>query len=270
MAASATSPAVSPSAPPAALELIDVVKQYDGRPPIRALDGVSLRIEKGELAAIVGPSGSGKSTMLNVMGTLDRPTSGTVRIAGHNVGDLSDRRLSAARSELVGFVFQQFFLLESVNALENVATGLLYKGLPARDRRHRASQALRRVGLASRMKHRPNELSGGERQRVAIARALVSRPELVLADEPTGNLDTKTSESIQDLLHELHAEGSTIIVVTHDNELANSLPRQVRFRDGRIEHDSALSPSAATSVAPAASGIAPIPGQADPPTGLFS
>ena len=223
-----------------ALELRDVVKEYPGNPPVRALDGVSLRVEAGELVAIVGPSGSGKSTMLHVMGTLDQPTSGTVRIAGHEVGDLSDRRLSAARSELVGFVFQQFFLLDSENALDNVATGLLYSGLPSRQRRRAAAGALRRVGLGSRMNHRPNELSGGERQRVAIARALVSKPELVLADEPTGNLDSRTSESIQQLLHELHSEGSTIIVVTHDNELADSLPRQVRFRDGRVEHDSSL------------------------------
>lgn len=228
---------------PPALELTDVVKEYPGHPPIRALDGVNLRVEAGELAAIVGPSGSGKSTMLHVMGTLDRPTSGTVRIAGHEVGDLSDKQLSAARSELVGFVFQQFFLLESANALDNVATGLLYHGLSSRVRRRASAEALERVGLGARMKHRPNELSGGERQRVAIARALVSKPELVLADEPTGNLDSKTSESIQGLLHELNSDGATIIVVTHDNELADSLPRQVRFRDGRIEHDSSLTAS---------------------------
>ena len=177
--------------------------------------------------------------MLHVMGTLDRPTSGTVSIAGHPVSDLSDRKLSAVRSELVGFVFQQFFLLDGESALDNVAGGLLYSGQPVRARREAAAETLERVGLAGRIHHRPNELSGGERQRVAIARALVSKPALVLADEPTGNLDSKTSESIQALLHELHSEGSTIIVVTHDNELASSLPRQVRFRDGRIEHDSA-------------------------------
>ena len=218
---------------------MDVAKEYPGNPPIRALDGVNLRVEQGELAAIVGPSGSGKSTMLHVMGTLDRPTSGTVSIAGHPVSDLSDRKLSAVRSELVGFVFQQFFLLDGESALDNVAGGLLYSGQPVRARREAAAETLERVGLAGRIHHRPNELSGGERQRVAIARALVSKPALVLADEPTGNLDSKTSESIQALLHELHREGSTIIVVTHDNELASSLPRQVRFRDGRIEHDSA-------------------------------
>lgn len=224
---------------PPALELIDVVKEYPGTPPVRALDGVDLSVAQGELAAIVGPSGSGKSTMLHVMGTLDRPTSGSVRIAGHEVSALSDRRLSGVRSSLVGFVFQQFFLLDGDSAIDNVATGLLYSGESLRKRRTAAAQTLERVGLGHRLHHRPNELSGGERQRVAIARALVARPALVLADEPTGNLDTKTSDSIQRLLHELHDEGATIIVVTHDNELADSLPRQVRFRDGRIEHDSA-------------------------------
>ncbi len=227
------------SGAPAALALTDVVKEYAGTPPVRALDGVSLRIDSGELAAIVGPSGSGKSTMLHVMGTLDRPTEGAVHIGGHEVSALSDRRLSAVRSSLVGFVFQQFFLLDGESALDNVATGLLYSGQSARKRRAAAAEALERVGLGHRTGHRPNELSGGERQRVAIARALVARPTIVLADEPTGNLDSKTSESIQALLHELHHDGSTIIVVTHDNELADSLPRQVRFRDGRVEHDSA-------------------------------
>ena len=223
----------------AALELVDVVKEYPGNPPVRALKGVSLRVEQGELTAIVGPSGSGKSTMLHVMGTLDRPTEGSVHIAGHEVSSLSDRRLSAVRSQLVGFVFQQFFLLDGDSALDNVATGLLYSGESLRKRRSAAAETLERVGLGHRMGHKPNELSGGERQRVAIARALVSRPALVLADEPTGNLDSKTSESIQELLNELHNEGATIIVVTHDNELADSLPRQVRFRDGLIEFDSA-------------------------------
>jgi len=224
------------------LELHGVVKEYPGTPPVRALKGVDLTVAQGELTAVVGPSGSGKSTMLHVMGTLDRPTEGSVHIAGHEVSSLSDRRLSAVRSELVGFVFQQFFLLEGETALDNVATGLLYSGVSTRKRRVAAAETLARVGLAHRMTHRPNELSGGERQRVAIARALVARPALVLADEPTGNLDSKTSESIEALLHELNSEGATIIVVTHDNDLAESLPRQVRFRDGLIEFDSQVSP----------------------------
>ncbi len=224
------------------LELHGVVKEYPGTPPVRALKGVDLTVAQGELTAVVGPSGSGKSTMLHVMGTLDRPTEGSVHIAGHEVSSLSDRRLSAVRGELVGFVFQQFFLLEGETALDNVATGLLYSGVSMRKRRVAAAETLARVGLAHRMTHRPNELSGGERQRVAIARALVGRPALVLADEPTGNLDSKTSESIEALLHELNSEGATIIVVTHDNDLAESLPRQVRFRDGLIEFDSQVSP----------------------------
>ena len=223
-----------------ALEMANVVKEYPGTPPVRALDGVNLKVNTGELTAIVGPSGSGKSTMLHVMGTLDRPTEGSVFIDGHEVSALSDRKLSAVRSSLVGFVFQQFFLLDGESALDNVAAGLLYSGQTARMRRAAAGETLERVGLGHRLGHRPNELSGGERQRVAIARALVAQPALVLADEPTGNLDSKTSESIQELLHELHDDGATIVVVTHDNELADSLPRQVRFRDGSIEYDSAV------------------------------
>ena len=231
-------PAAATSTP--ALEMVKVVKEYAGTPPVRALNGVSLKVQPGELTAIVGPSGSGKSTMLHVMGTLDRPTEGAVCIDGHEVSALSDRKLSAVRSSLVGFVFQQFFLLDGESAIDNVATGLLYSGQTARSRRSAAAETLERVGLGHRLDHRPNELSGGERQRVAIARALVAQPALVLADEPTGNLDSKTSESIQELLHELHRDGSTIVVVTHDNELADSLPRQVRFRDGSIEYDSAV------------------------------
>ncbi|MGI9606107.1 MAG: ABC transporter ATP-binding protein [Acidimicrobiales bacterium] len=226
----------SPAAP--ALELRGVEKEYAGNPPVRALRGVDLSIAQGELTAVVGPSGSGKSTMLHVMGTLDRPTAGSVHIAGHEVSSLSDRRLSAVRSALVGFVFQQFFLLDGETAVDNVASGLLYTGTNLRKRRQAAAETLDQVGLGHRLGHHPNELSGGERQRVAIARALVNRPAIVLADEPTGNLDSQTSESIEDLLRELNDAGATIIVVTHDNELAGSLPRQVRFLDGRIEHDS--------------------------------
>jgi putative ABC transport system ATP-binding protein len=218
-----------------ALELIDVVKEYPGTPPVRALDGVSLRIDAGELVAIVGPSGSGKSTLLHVMGTLDRPTSGTVKIDGIELSTLSDRKLSAARARLIGFVFQQFFLLDGATAVENVSNGLLYSGTPKRERLFQAAKALDRVGLSRRLHHNPNELSGGERQRVAIARALVHDPAIVLADEPTGNLDSKSSESVVGLLRDLHAGGRTIVVITHDRELASSLPRQVGVRDGRLD-----------------------------------
>ena len=222
----------------AALELRQIVKQYPGHPPVAALDGVDLRIEHGELAAIVGPSGSGKSTMLHVMGTLDRPTSGAVLIDGHDLSRMGDRRLSAVRSRLIGFVFQQFFLIDGMSALDNVANGLLYSGVPPAERRQRAAEALIRVGLSHRILHLPNQLSGGERQRVAIARAVVHRPAIVLADEPTGNLDSRSSESIMQLIHDLHGEGTTIVVITHDHEVAMSLPRQIAVRDGRIESDS--------------------------------
>ena len=224
----------SPTRRPA-LELVDVVKEYPGTPPVRALDGVSLRIDSGELVAIVGPSGSGKSTMLQVMGTLDRPTSGTVKIDGIELSTLSDRKLSAARARLIGFVFQQFFLLDGATAVENVSNGLLYTGTPKRERLFQAAKALDRVGLSHRLHHNPNELSGGERQRVAIARALVHDPAIVLADEPTGNLDSKSSESVVALLRDLHADGRTIVVITHDRELAAGLPRQVGVRDGRLD-----------------------------------
>ena len=224
----------SPTRRPA-LELVDVVKEYPGTPPVRALDGVSLRIDSGELVAIVGPSGSGKSTMLQVMGTLDRPTSGTVKIDGIELSTLSDRKLSAARARLIGFVFQQFFLLDGATAVENVSNGLLYTGTPKRERLFQAAKALDRVGLSHRLHHNPNELSGGERQRVAIARALVHDPAIVLADEPTGNLDSKSSESVVALLRDLHADGRTIVVITHDRELAAGLHRQVGVRDGRLD-----------------------------------
>ena len=222
-----------------ALELLDIVKEYPGTPPVRALDRVSLRIEDGELCAIVGPSGSGKSTMLHIIGTLDRPTSGQVWIAGHEVSRLPDRRLSAVRSQLIGFVFQQFHLIDGMTAVDNVANGLLYRGIPISERREQAQKVLQQVGLGHRADHVPNQLSGGEKQRVAVARAIINRPTILLADEPTGNLDSHASASIVELLRELHEAGSTVIVITHNPELADVLPRQVAVRDGEIEHDSA-------------------------------
>ncbi|MEM9203917.1 MAG: ABC transporter ATP-binding protein [Actinomycetota bacterium] len=222
---------------PAALELRSITKQYPGTPPVTALGGVNLRIEHGELAAIVGPSGSGKSTMLHVMGTLDRPTAGSVFIDGHDLSRMSDRRLSAVRARLIGFVFQQFFLIDGMTTVDNVANGLLYSGTNPNERRQRAAEALVRVGLAHRLTHLPNQLSGGERQRVAIARAVVHRPAIVLADEPTGNLDSRSSESIMELIHDLHSEGTTIVVITHDHDVAAALPRQIAVRDGSIEAD---------------------------------
>jgi putative ABC transport system ATP-binding protein len=221
--------------PDLALELIDIVKEYAGEPPVRALDSVSLEVQHGELAAIVGPSGSGKSTLLHIIGTLDRPTSGIVRVAGVDTSEMSDRQLSGVRSHLIGFVFQSFFLLEGMTAIDNVANGLLYRGKSLLDRREAAGDALQRVGLGQRLTHTPSQMSGGERQRVAIARAIVNRPSIVLADEPTGNLDSRSGEAVLDLLRELHAEGRTILIITHDRELAASLPRRVSMRDGSIE-----------------------------------
>jgi len=219
------------------LELREVGKRYPGQPPVDALRSVSLRIEAGELLAIVGQSGSGKSTLLHVMGTLERPTSGEARIDGVEVSSMSDRQLSGLRAWRLGFVFQQFFLLDGLPVLDNVANGLLYRALPARERRGRAARALERIGLGHRLGHLPNQLSGGERQRVAIARAIVGEPAVVLADEPTGNLDTASGAAIVALLRQLNEEGTTIAVITHNQEIATSLPRQVELRDGMIVRD---------------------------------
>jgi putative ABC transport system ATP-binding protein len=237
-----------PSAP--VLEIRDLAKRYPGG--VDALRGVALVVEEGELLAVVGPSGSGKSTLLHMMGTLDRPSTGTVRVAGHDVASLSDSDLAALRARHIGFVFQQFFLVEGLSAAENVAQGLLYSGVPAPERRRRAAEQLERVGLGHRLAHRSAQLSGGERQRVAIARALVGRPSIVFADEPTGNLDTRSGAQIVALLRELNADGTTIVVITHDLELAASLPRRVHLRDGEVERDERdrQAPVAASAVRP--------------------
>jgi putative ABC transport system ATP-binding protein len=223
------------------LELDGVTKVYGeqrvGGVGVLALRGVSFSVQRGELAAIVGPSGSGKSTLLHIMGTLERPTDGVVRIGGVDAAQLDDRELSQLRARQIGFVFQQFFLAEHATVRENVADGLLYAGVGAAERYRRADEALQRVGLSERATFKPTKISGGERQRVAIARALVGRPAIVLADEPTGNLDSTTGASIMELIRELNAGGATIIMITHDGGLADQLPRQIRMLDGQVVSD---------------------------------
>jgi len=219
------------------LELEGVTKVYGEDPPVPALRGVSFSVRRGELVAIVGPSGSGKTTLLHLMGTLERPTSGRAFITGHDIARLTDGELAALRATQIGFVFQQFFLAEHSTLLENVADGLLYAGIPAGERRAQAADALTAVGLGERLKARPTQLSGGERQRVAIARALIGAPAIVLADEPTGNLDSATGEQIMSLIEQLNDEGATIVVITHEQAIAERCPRRIQILDGRIVAD---------------------------------
>ncbi|WGP07204.1 ABC transporter ATP-binding protein [Bacillus subtilis] len=218
------------------LSLQSISRRY-GSPPTTALDSVSFDVHAGERVAIIGPSGSGKTTLLNLIGTLDRATSGEVLLAGHRASDASDAQLSALRAHLIGFVFQQYHLDESQTAVDNVASGLLYRGLPMHERRERAHEALARVGLAERAGHTPKQLSGGQRQRVAIARAVVGHPPLLLADEPTGALDTRSGAQVMNILENLNEAGTTVLVITHDTEVAARFPRQIAIRDGAVESD---------------------------------